>query len=207
MTDERPFPNLAVINLAEKHLSPTSLVLDVGCNYGQTGEILKKRVGCRVVGIDNSPQAVKEARKILDKVIFADVESDKFNLGGKLFDLIILSNILEHLKDPLLALRRFKKYLKRDGYLLIALPNIAFWSIRRNLLLGRFEYQNEGILNQEHLRFFTHKTAKELIKRAGLKIEEETTNYLGWRAKIASLWSTLLASQFLLVCKNNPVHK
>lgn len=201
MKNGHPFPNLALIALAEKGLSPASLVLDVGCNRGQTGQILKEKTGCRVIGIDNSRQAVKQAKKVLDRVILADVESNHLNPGKTQFDLIILSNILEHLKNPLAVLQGLKKYLKPEGCFLIAVPNIAFWSVRLDLLLGKFNYQEVGIISQEHLKFFTAATLKKLVEKAGLKIKKAATNYLGWRDKIARLWPTLLASQFVILCE------
>lgn len=200
MRNGHPFPSFSVITLAQKYLSPSSLVLDVGCNKGQTGKLLKDRAGCKVIGVDHSRQAVKEAKKVLDKVILADIELGKIDLGRDLFDLIILSNILEHLRTPLAVLQGLKRHLKPNGYFLIAVPNIAFWQIRLDLFLGKFNYQEVGILSQDHLRFFTYKTLKELVENAGLKIKESTTNYLGWRDKIARLWPTLLASQFVIIC-------
>ncbi len=201
MKNEHPFPSLAVITLAQKYLSPTSLVLDVGCNRGQTGKILKKRTGCRVFGIDNSQEVIKEAKEVLNQAILADIELDKIDFDKELFDLIILSNILEHLKSPLVVLKSLKRHLKPDGYFLIAVPNIAFWQLRLDLLLGRFNYQEVGIISKDHLRFFTLKTFKELLADDGLEITEITTNYLGWRDIIAKLGPTLLASQFVIISK------
>lgn len=200
MTDENPFPNLAGVFLASKYLSPASVVLDVGCNRGQTGKVLKEAIGCKVIGIDNSPRALKEAQKVLDKVILADIESPKEPFGDK-FDMIILSNILEHLRDPLAILKSLKPQLKPTAYFLIAVPNIAFWPVRLSLLRGEFNYKDEGILNKNHLRFFTCKNLEKLLNDVDLEIEERATNYLGWRACVAKFWPTLLASQFLVICR------
>lgn len=206
MKNGHPFPNFSVITLAQKYLSSSSLVLDVGCNKGQIGKIIKDRTGCRVVGIDNSQKVLKRAKEVLDKVILADVESKNLILRNRQFDLIIFSNILEHLKNPIAVLKNFKRYLKPEGFFLIAVPNTAFWSIRLNLLLGRFDYQEVGILSWDHLRFFTLKTLKKMLQEAGLEIEVLITNYLGWREKIARLWPTLLASQFITLCHPRSGH-
>lgn len=203
MKANHPFPSPAVINLAQKCLSPTSIVLDVGCHTGLTGKTLKKLSGGQVWGIDISEKAIKKAKKVLDKTILTDINSPDLDLPKNFFDLIIMSNILEHLPNPSAILIKFKKFLKKRGLFLIAVPNIAFWSIRLGLLVGKFEYQDFGVLDKGHLRFFTLSSSRKLVQEAGLEIKEETTNYVGWRAKIAQLWPTLLASQFVILCKKN----
>ena len=79
----------------------------------------------------------------------------------KYFDIIVFADILEHLKEPLEVLKRYKKYLKDDGYIIISIPNIANWKIRFKSLLGRFEYNEYGILDSGHLRFFNEKSQRD----------------------------------------------
>lgn len=87
--------------------------------------------------------------------------------------MILCSNVLEHLMDPLEVLGRLQKLLQPTGYFVIALPNVAHWSVRLKLLFGKFDYTKEGgILDEDHLKFFTLKTAMELLQKAGLKIVE-----------------------------------
>ncbi len=203
MKTEYPYPSQAVIDMALENLSSSSVVLDVGCNQGLMGKILREKTGCKVLGIDKSPLVLSRAKKVLDSVILADIDNDNINVQKASIDLIILSNILEHLVDPLATIKSLIPLLKPIGFFLIALPNIAFWPIRLDLLFGRFDYRNEGILNKDHLRFFTLKTFKQLLAEADLEIVETTTNYLGLRGKIARLWPTLLASQFNILCKNH----
>ena len=50
------------------------------------------------------------------------------------------------------------------------LPNIAHLSVRWNLLWGEFDYSSTGILDRTHLRFYTKRTARELIERSGLRV-------------------------------------
>jgi hypothetical protein len=59
---------------------------------------------------------------------------------------------------------------------IISLPNVGLWSIRLNLLLGRFRYEETGVLDRTHLRFFTRRSAREMIEQAGLKVIGNTYN-------------------------------
>ena len=75
----------------------------------------------------------------------------------------IAHSVLEHFFDPLAILKKLQNYLKDDGIIIITLPNIANWEIIYNLLRGHFDYQEDGILDEGHLRFFTYATANNLI--------------------------------------------
>lgn len=197
MTSSHPYPNLALLAIAQRLVDSSSWVLDVGCHQGEMGKILKKVTGGHIVGLDRDSHALREAKKVLDGVILADLE--RWPGTSRHFNLVIASNILEHLKDPRTVLLRLKGCLKPGGQILLAIPNIAFWPVRLDLLLGRFEYKNEGILNQGHLRFFTLKTLRKLIKEAELKEQFLTTSYFGWRNRVAFFCPTLLASQFIVL--------
>ncbi len=71
----------------------------------------------------------------------------------KIFDYIILGDVLEHLIDPWKIVNELKQYLKKDGYLVSSIPNIMHVSVLRNLVLGNFTYEDSGILDKTHLRF------------------------------------------------------
>jgi len=63
--------------------------------------------------------------------------------------------------------------LKREGLLIVSLPNIANIYVRLTLLLGRFDYSERGLLDKTHLRFFTRKTARRLLESNGYSIVQE----------------------------------
>ncbi len=153
-------------------IAPGSEVLDVGCSTGFLGSMLRKIKGCNVVGIDNDRAALRIAQQNLDSVIIADIENDEIKLRME-FDYIIFADVLEHTKNPEDVVNRFKRFLKHGGFILISVPNVAHPLVRLNLLLGRWNYTDVGIIDKTHLRFFTYKTAKEMLKKAGLKIVED----------------------------------
>lgn len=150
----------------------SSKVLEIGCATGFLGEYLIKKKNCYVVGVELGHEEAKEARRRLNKVIEEDIEDPKVSqLINDKFDLVFASAIIEHLKNPQRALINWKKFLKKDGYLIITTSNIAHWSIRLQLLFGKFNYQEYGILDSTHLRFFTIETFKKLVTDCGYDIE------------------------------------
>lgn len=153
-----------------KRVSSGSQVLEIGSATGYfTKELLKKR--CFVTAIEKDKKAASLAQKNkAARIINDDVLSLKKYLSREKFDFILLADVLEHLEDPLSVLMIAKKYLKNDGRLLISIPNTANFTILFNLLFGKFEYQDYGIMDRTHLRFFTKKTAEKLLDNAGLKI-------------------------------------
>ncbi len=60
--------------------------------------------------------------------------------------------------------------LKEKGKIIISVPNIANWIIRLGLLFGKFDYMERGILDRTHLRFFTMRSLKQLMKEVSCEI-------------------------------------
>jgi 2-polyprenyl-3-methyl-5-hydroxy-6-metoxy-1,4-benzoquinol methylase len=148
-------------------------VLDVGCGFATTSQHIEKR-GNRVTGIESSAEAVAVARTRVSEVIHADLQNHP--LAGRRFDVIIFADVLEHLAWPIGVLRGYLDLLKDGGSIIVSLPNVGLWSVRLNLLLGRFQYEETGVLDRTHLRFFTRRSARAMIESAGLKIIRRTYN-------------------------------
>lgn len=148
-------------------------VLDVGCGFATTSQHIAKR-GNRVTGIESSAEAVAVARTRISEVIHADLQNH--TLGDRRFDVIIFADVLEHLSWPIGVLRGYLDLLKDGGSVIVSLPNVGLWSVRLNLLLGRFRYEETGVLDRTHLRFFTRRTAREMIEQVGLKVVRRTYN-------------------------------
>ena len=87
------------------------------------------------------------------------------------FDVLLMADVLEHLKEPLETLRKLSQFLSEEGFALTVLPNIAHLYFRLKLLIGQFDYQEKGTLDRTHLRFYTLKTAKRLVTDAGFQVE------------------------------------
>jgi SAM-dependent methyltransferase len=148
-------------------------VLDAGCGFATTSERIRK-LGNEVTGIDESPEIATLAGKRLSRIIQADVLTA--DLGDEQFDVIIFADVLEHLAWPLSTLKRYLRWLAPNGSVIISLPNVGLWSVRFAHLFGRWQYEETGVLDRTHLRFFTRRSARWLIDQAGLEIVKTTYN-------------------------------
>ena len=166
-----PDPNTSYSHMLEM-VGERKKVLDVGCASGEFARLLVKRE-CDVVGIDVNPIAAEEARKFCTNVFVADLDETVMPalVGDRQFDVIIFGDLLEHLQEPARTLDESRALLSEHGYVVASIPNISHGAIRLALLSGRFDYQELGILDDSHLRFFTAKTIDELFLTAGFRIE------------------------------------
>ncbi len=148
-------------------------VLDVGCGFATTSEYIQK-LGNEVTGLESSDVAVEVASKRLAHVVLGDMLTA--DLGSRQFDAIIFADVLEHVPWPVSALRRYLQYLAPNGTVIVSLPNVGLWSVRIAHLAGNWEYEETGVLDRTHLRFFTRKTAKWLLAQNGLEPVRTTYN-------------------------------
>ena len=155
-------------------------VLDVGCSVGALGASIKAGTGAQVTGIEYSPAMAAEAEKVLDRVFVGDATAviDGTALEGMQFDAIIFADVLEHLADPWLTLRRAARLLNPGGRIIASLPNIRHLStIYHLVVLGYWPYRDRGIHDRTHLRFFTRRNVLELFRSANLEIESVDAKY------------------------------
>jgi SAM-dependent methyltransferase len=151
---------------------PVRRLLDVGCASGRTS-IFTKRLGVEeLVGIEIDERAVAAASRFMDRVIQADVSKAELDNAVGYFDMIFMTDILEHLVDPWSTLRRYVAYLRPGGQVLIVLPNFGHIAIVNALLAGLLQYEESGIMDRGHLRIFTLRTALQLIEQAGLTVDK-----------------------------------
>jgi GT2 family glycosyltransferase/2-polyprenyl-3-methyl-5-hydroxy-6-metoxy-1,4-benzoquinol methylase len=147
-------------------------VLEVGCATGYMTKVLKEEYDCRVTCVEINSAAARKARKYCDEIIVGDIET--VNLSGLLkvaeFDVIVMGDILEHLRDPLKILEELRPHLLDNGYLLASIPNVTYAGLVLDLMEGNFSYRPLGLLDETHLRFFTRRSIDELFARAGYAI-------------------------------------
>ncbi len=144
--------------------------LDVGAADGFLAGRLTAR-GWRVTALERDPALAAAARMRCEEVVVADLEQGLPALGHS-FDAIIYGDVLEHLSDPLPVLRGLNRYVSPDGLVIVSVPNVAHLWVRLSLLIGRFDYEDRGILDRTHLRYFTRRSFLDLLRRAELRVDE-----------------------------------
>jgi SAM-dependent methyltransferase len=193
-------------------------VLDVGAAHGYLAAVLRDR-GYRVTGIEADPVLAREASNYCEEVVVADLDGPLPELHGA-FDVILYGDVLEHLKNPLHVLTSLNRSLRPGALAIISLPNVANIYVRLQLLMGRFDYQDRGILDRTHVHFFTRKSFQSFLDRAGLDMVQLTATPIplpllvpkrfhgralsaihGISARVARCWQTLFGYQFVAVTR------
>lgn len=181
-------------------------VLDVGCGEGKSAYYLKENGATYVAGVEINSQAASVARVIMDDVWEGSVEEIiPFQQGQ--FDLIICSDILEHLVNPWKVLELLKTILAADGYLLASIPNLRYAPVLYELLIkGLFRYTTSGVLDSTHLRFFTRSTMKSMIEESSFEIVRwgrpvKTTKYKRLNTLTLGVFNDFFTTQYYILAR------
>ena len=196
-------------------------VLDIGCGDGHVARECEKS-GIRVTGLDQQetpPGLMSETFKVrLDEAELPVNLSD--------FDVVLMLDVIEHLSEPEQFLIRLREsyrspHGKAAGPPLVVLstPNVAFATVRLNLLLGRFPYAERGILDLTHRRLFTRGSLVRALEDCGYQIEKVMPVPVPFDAVLdgrlgppltrvskflCSVWPRMFAFQFMVLCRPRP---
>jgi SAM-dependent methyltransferase len=158
--------NIGLLNL----LPPgPGRILDCGCGAGDNARILSSR-GWRVTGVTIDSSEQETAREFCEHVYMADLEKGLPPRIGYEFRAVLASHILEHLTKPEQLLCEMRQRLAPGGVVAVALPNIAHYSQRLLRFRGQFHYTDTGPLDRTHLRFYTYRTAIDLLESCGYDV-------------------------------------
>lgn len=182
-------------------------LLEVNCGIGESASLIKSRYPySEYKGIEKNDKAATYARAFGD-VITGDVEEVEFGKEFKeYFDYILLGDVLQYTHDPAGVLKKLSLYLKKSGRMIISVPNIRHWSVILPLLNDdRFEYSDEGIVNNGTIRFFTENDMARLISGNGFSIknikrdvsDEPSDNELRYLDSLAELSGQTDTNDFL----------
>lgn len=154
------------------NIKPSARVLELGCADGFFSRFLRDSFDCRVTGVEIDPKAAAEARKVCERILNIDLDSNQLaeKLAGETFDFIIGVEVLEHLKNPSNVLKQASRLLAPEGRLYLSAPNVAHASLALELLDGNWDPRPSGLLDRTHLRFFTLKSFLDLLNECGLAV-------------------------------------
>jgi 2-polyprenyl-3-methyl-5-hydroxy-6-metoxy-1,4-benzoquinol methylase len=147
-------------------------VLELGCSTGYMSQYMTEKRNCCVTGVEVDEYAAQQAAKFCQKVLVRDLNRSDWmaDLDKNSFDVVLMGDVLEHLVDPQKLLHQVRDLLDANASIIVCLPNVVHWLTRLKLLFGRFDYEAHGTLDHTHLRFFTVKTARQLIEGSGYRI-------------------------------------
>ncbi len=190
---------------------PPGKILDLGCSSGALAERLQQ-AGHHVTGVDM--YELKGVHERVGVFIQADLDQGVPSEVGTGFDMVLAADVLEHVRQPQDLLREMKSLLRADGTAVVCVPNVAHWYPRLRSMLGRFDYDQRGILDRTHLRFFTRRSIRRLVEREGFTVRRiepvglplDALSLQGLGAKwlraldhlFLTIWPTMFSYQFIL---------
>lgn len=155
-----------------------AVIVDLGCGDGLATSVAARACpGHRFVGVDWSADAVRQARARGLTLVRASVDGSKLPLSTGTADVVIMSELIEHLVDTDVVLDEARRVLRPGGSLLLSTPNLAAWYNRGLLALGvqpvfsevslRDVYGRPGSQVAGHLRMFTRRALVALLAARG----------------------------------------
>ncbi|MAQ75825.1 MAG: methyltransferase [Aquimarina sp.] len=146
-------------------------IIDIGCGNGAFAEVLKKQNNAEVWGIEYMDREAQVAKSKIDKVFSGPCENYIDELPDGYFDVIYFNDVLEHLVDPYEVLDKIKYKLAPNGIVISSIPNVRYHNTFMRLLLKKdWLYEDYGVMDRTHLRFFTDKSIKRMYKEQGYTV-------------------------------------
>jgi len=173
-------------------------VLELGPGPGSISKYLKNENNCKIVAIENDKTAIKLLSKFCEKVYEVDLNDSDWPsriVIEEKFDVVVAGDVLEHLIDPWSVLKELKNLITNDGFLVVSLPHVGHNSVIASILNYDFAYQNLGLLDRTHLRFFGMKNIKQLFDSIELRIDEaQFVTYRPDETELGKYWQKLSTS-------------
>ncbi|QVK17123.1 glycosyltransferase [Mycoplasmatota bacterium] len=158
------------LSLIAKEIKPSSIVLEFGPAHGRLTKYLNEELNCQVYIVEIDETAILDATRYAVDYVIGDIEEyhwvEKFK--GVKFDYILFADVLEHLYNPHKVIEVSKDLLKDDGSFLMSVPNVAHNSILIDLFNDKFNYNEIGLLDNTHIRFFTYRSILDFFKKLDL---------------------------------------
>lgn len=149
-------------------------VIEIGCSSGALAREFKKLApGVDYLGVEVDPNYIIQAQRYCDSTLVMDIEQadDAFWQENSSRDCWIFGDTLEHLQNPWAVLAKIHAVMPNDGVVVACIPNAQHWTLQVKLSVGDFRYEEDGLLDKTHLRWFTRQTIVEMFDQAGFAIE------------------------------------
>ncbi|MFZ2739263.1 MAG: class I SAM-dependent methyltransferase [Burkholderiaceae bacterium] len=168
---ETTLQKMGEVALGLKNLSKAKRVIDIGCGDGEFLSIFKG-LGCEVFGTEYDPRTEEICRNKGITMLQGGVMP---SLGGcenpERFDLVVFTEVIEHINNPIDVIENISHLLKRDGLLYVTTPNFA--SLERWVLRAQWGM----ICYPEHISFYSPGTLNAILRRCGYeKVSLRTEN-------------------------------
>lgn len=184
-------------------------VLEIGCAYGSLGRSLKiERDNFKIHGIEIN-EAARTSLNHYDSFEIGNAEELITRFTGQRFDLIVLGDVVEHMMDPWAFITQCVDLLSDSGHILISVPNIANLSVVGRLIVNdAWDYEESGILDKTHIRFFTRKSLQNFLTSLPVDVVSFERNFDSYRV-IGALGNKILQKiiprlvtcQIIFLCK------
>jgi 2-polyprenyl-3-methyl-5-hydroxy-6-metoxy-1,4-benzoquinol methylase len=162
-------------------------VLEVGCGEGAFSAQIPDTN--ETWGIEPDVRSARIAEGRLNRVLTGVFEETKNQLPIGYFDLIVCNDVVEHMTDHDAFLRTIKNYMAPGCRLVGSVPNVRYYKNLFNLVVLRdWHYQDAGILDRTHFRFFTFRSVRRGLSEAGFEVKKlEGLNkelQSGWNCRV-----------------------
>lgn len=141
-------------------------VLDIGCGFGESLGYHQSR-GCEVYGVETDDNIRRVADKFGYNVFVGLFDPALYEPNS--FDYVTMSQVIEHVEDPVSTLEAIASILKPGGCAILSTPNLNGWGV------GVFRQYWINWHAPYHLHFFTEKTMRDIADKSGMKLEKVET--------------------------------
>lgn len=173
-----------LIDFVKKHQKRKRInFLDIGSNIGILVKLAEEN-GWQGTGIDLDKKAVDAGRRHLG-INLHHTSLENAHFGSQEFDVVVLSHTLEHIQQPKRLIKDMRRILKREGVLVIQLPNIEGLPVNLQKIRREVWY---GYWPTQHIWHFTKKTIRRLLEDEGFRILELHARKPMHYEKTGSLW-------------------
>lgn len=148
-------------------------IIEIGCSSGALAREFKKiNPQCQYLGIDIDSDYIESAKRYCDETQSLNIEDadDDFFEINRSRDCWIFGDTLEHFKNPWKILEKIRAVIPEHGSVIACIPNAQHWSVQVKLSIGDFRYEDSGLFDKTHLRWFTRQTMIEMFASSGFNI-------------------------------------